>query len=243
MARAKKVADEATKEKLSRIIGHRTVPIASIDAFKFGNPRKMRARMTDVLDNSLREFGYVEPIIVREVNGRFEILNGHHRYDGMKRAGEEAIEVTIVDCPDDQRAKALTLALNRISADWDKDALDSYVEGILSDSMDARWIADVTGFSGAEVDALVEANTNFLDEFVQGGGDAPARPVESGGTGSATGSQLPKAKELEHFTVYLNPEQQKVVDTAVAKAKSANKGPMTTADALARICSTFLGEN
>jgi hypothetical protein len=239
MARTQKTEpkqDAASVAKLSRIVGHKTVALDAIDAFRFGNPRKMRARMTEVLNNSLKEFGYVEPIIVREVNGRYEILNGHHRFMGMKQAGASEMEVTIVDCSDDNKARALALALNRISADWDKDSLDEYVGGIISEINDPRWISDVTGFSGAEVELLASVNTNFLNELVTGVSDEP--PARS--TVMPVAPQLQRAAEREHFSIYVSIKQQKIVDAAVAKAKSQASGPYTTADALTTICSSYL---
>ena len=75
------------------------------------------------VEDSLRQFGQVEPIVV---NKRTEyIVGGHGRVDAMKRLGWTEVECVYVDL-DEPAAIALGLALNRTSelAQWDMPLLE-----------------------------------------------------------------------------------------------------------------------
>jgi hypothetical protein len=62
---------------------------------------------------SLRKFGYVNPIIVRQLGERWQIIDGEHRKKALKRLDVEGeIPVTVIDKLDDSEAKQLTIVLN-----------------------------------------------------------------------------------------------------------------------------------
>ena len=143
----------ATPAPVSRIRELRTVSMDLIDPLRFGNPHVMSDRMRGHLRASIGEFGIVEPIVAREVSGRYEILNGHHRFAELKETGAVEIDVVVVEA-DDKKARAIALALNRITADWDYDALSRYVDDALKDGAQADWLASVTGFGNDEIGVL-----------------------------------------------------------------------------------------
>jgi ParB-like chromosome segregation protein Spo0J len=68
---------------------------------------------------SIKEFGYVDPIIV---NKDMTIIGGHQRYKVLVDQGYIELDCVVVDLPKD-REKALNIALNKISGEWDKVAL------------------------------------------------------------------------------------------------------------------------
>jgi len=65
---------------------------------------------------SVEEFGYVEPIIWNERTGN--IVGGHQRFKVLSQIGYTEIECVVVNL-DEQREKALNVALNKISGEWD----------------------------------------------------------------------------------------------------------------------------
>ena len=65
---------------------------------------------------SVEEFGYVEPIIWNERTGN--IVAGHQRYKVLKQLGFTEIDCVIVAL-DEQREKALNIAMNKISGEFD----------------------------------------------------------------------------------------------------------------------------
>ncbi len=80
--------------------GRRTLPIDLIDR----NPRNPRRDFRDEelaeLTDSIKRHGIVQPIAVRPVGERYEIIAGERRWRGAQRAGLHDVPVTILDISD-----------------------------------------------------------------------------------------------------------------------------------------------
>ena len=132
-----------------------------------------RVRLTEVdheykaLKASIDEFGLVVPLIVNERTGT--LVSGHQRLNVMLAEGVEETEVVIVDM-EPEREKALCIALNKISGQWDYGALADILEELRDSPVDIL----ATGFSDDEIADLL----GELQEEI-GGGEAP--DVESVG--------------------------------------------------------------
>ena len=74
----------------------------------------------DKLKRSMEQFGYVEPVIWNKSTGR--VVGGHQRLKVLMDMGVTEVECVVVEM-DEEREKALNIALNKISGDWDKDKL------------------------------------------------------------------------------------------------------------------------
>lgn len=72
------------------------------------------------LKRSLNEFGYVEPIIWNKQTGN--VVGGHQRLKVLKADGIKKVDCVVIDF-DEEKEKALNVALNKISGDWDNDKL------------------------------------------------------------------------------------------------------------------------
>jgi hypothetical protein len=114
------------------------------------NPRK-KLKPGDAefekLKRSIEEFGYVEPIIVNKRTGN--ICGGHQRAEVLRTLGYTEADAVIVDL-DEQQEKALNLALNRISGEWDEGLLTE----LLKDLEQSGFDLELTGFDMAEVKDL-----------------------------------------------------------------------------------------
>ena len=106
------------------------------------------------LRTSLKRFGYLDRIIYNERTGN--IVGGHQRYKVMIDEGIEEAEVTVVDL-DDADEKALNIALNKISGDWDDDMLAE----LLNDLNNQDYDLELTGFDSDEIDSMLN---DFEDE-------------------------------------------------------------------------------
>ena len=84
------------------------------------NPRRMPHAEMEALTRSIREFGLVDPLVVRKEDN--SIIGGHQRLLAAKRLGYEEVPVVYVDVSQEQ-ARLLNLALNRISGQWDQQLL------------------------------------------------------------------------------------------------------------------------
>ena len=72
------------------------------------------------LKRSIEQFGYVEPVIWNKATGR--VVGGHQRLKVLMDMGITEVDCVVVDMPEDKE-KALNIALNKISGEWDKDKL------------------------------------------------------------------------------------------------------------------------
>ena len=92
------------------------------------NPRKdltPNDEEYEKLRRSLQEFGYVEPIIWNERTGN--VVGGHQRLKVLRQLGETELDCVIVNLSLEHE-KALNVALNKISGDWDNEKLSALLE-------------------------------------------------------------------------------------------------------------------
>ena len=109
------------------------------------------------LRRSLEEFGYVEPVICNVQTGH--VVGGHQRLKVLRELGETEIDCVIVDLPDAQE-KALNIALNKISNDWDKEKLTALLEDLQNSDIDIS----LTGFDLEDIDNLLNIGGKDEDE-------------------------------------------------------------------------------
>lgn len=101
----------------------------------------------DKLKRSIEQFGYVEPVIWNKVTGR--VVGGHQRLKVLIDMGITEVECVVVEM-DAEKEKALNIALNKISGEWDKEKLAL----LIADLQGADFDVSLTGFDPAELDAL-----------------------------------------------------------------------------------------
>jgi DNA modification methylase len=113
------------------------------------NPRTMPASEMQKLIRSIRQFGLVEPLVVRRSDQL--VIGGHQRLEAAKALGMTKVPVVYVELSDAE-ATALNLALNRIQGEWDLPKL-----GELLDELRLLPDFDVTlsGFDGPEIEDLL----------------------------------------------------------------------------------------
>lgn len=100
------------------------------------------------IKNSILEFGYVAPVII---NADMTVIGGHQRLKVLKELGYEEIQCIVVDL-DKNKEKALNLALNKISGEWDNDKL----EAILAELKETDIDMNITGFNNDEIDDILK---------------------------------------------------------------------------------------
>jgi DNA modification methylase len=125
------------------------IPVSEINPAKY-NPRKDLKPgdpAYEKLKRSMTEFGYVEPIIWNEETGN--IVGGHQRYKILLEAGHTEVECVVVKLPADKE-KALNVALNKVTGDWEVKALAE----LLNDLNEQDFDLTLTGFDAAEIEDL-----------------------------------------------------------------------------------------
>lgn len=114
------------------------------------NPRKKLTsddKEYQKIKKSIQEFGYVEPIII---NKDKTIIGGHQRLTVLKDLGYKEVEVIEIDI-DKTKEKALNIALNKITGEWDIDKLND----LLIDLDEEKFNLEITGFDLEELKDLI----------------------------------------------------------------------------------------
>ncbi len=111
------------------------------------NPRVIPPDEFERLKKSLLEYGLVEPLVLNLRT--MHVVGGNQRMTALVELGETSAPFMEIDV-DESTEKALNLALNKISGDWDMPKLTSLISELAGEGLDM----DLTGFSELEVEAL-----------------------------------------------------------------------------------------
>ena len=124
----------------------RKVPISLLNAAPY-NPRK-DLQPGDLeyqkIARSIEKYGCVEPIIWNEKTGN--VIGGHQRLKVLAATGAVEVDVSVVQLSLEDE-KALNLALNKISGQWDNEKLSAVLQD-LSAGFDVE-VTDKTLLYGA----------------------------------------------------------------------------------------------
>ncbi len=113
------------------------------------NARNISRSELDALTRSMREFGFVEPVLVRRSDA--VVIGGHQRLLAARRLGLKVVPVIWLDLSQEE-ARLLGLALNRISGEFDEPLLTR----LLADLKDVPGVdLTLSGFGEDEIDDLL----------------------------------------------------------------------------------------
>jgi DNA modification methylase len=113
---------------------------------------------------SIENYGYIEPIVVNAKN-KNTVIGGHQRLKILKELGYNEVECSIVKLDWDEE-KALNIALNKLSGEWDVDKLKT----ILTELEDIDVDMELSGFDKSELDELFENDGGFGSSSSNGSG-------------------------------------------------------------------------
>lgn len=111
------------------------------------------------LRSSLREFGFVNPVIIDSNCG---IIAGHGRVLAAKEEGIAEVPCVLVDYLTEAQKKAYIIADNRFAMDagWDEELLKIEIESLQG----AEFDVSLTGFEPAELDKLFNTGDDVKDD-------------------------------------------------------------------------------
>ena len=99
------------------------------------NPRRVTDTELEALTRSIREFGFIDPVIARRED--CTVIGGHQRLFAARKLGLKSVPVILLDLSVEQ-ARLLNLALNKSSGSWDEELL-------------ARLLADLAPVEGIDI--------------------------------------------------------------------------------------------
>ena len=101
------------------------------------------------LKRSMEQFGYVEPVVWNKSTEK--VISGHQRLKILVDMGKKEVDCVVVEM-DEEKEKALNIALNKINGEWDNDKLAM----LISDLQGSDFDVSLTGFEEAEIADLFE---------------------------------------------------------------------------------------
>lgn len=127
----------------------RTIPVGELKPAAYNPRKKLKAgdKEYEKIKNSIQEFGYVEPIIC---NYDMTVIGGHQRLTVLKDLGYTEVQCVVVHIEDENKVKALNVALNKITGVWDEQLLAD----LLVDLKTQDFNTDFTGFEAPEIEQL-----------------------------------------------------------------------------------------
>ena len=136
----------------------KVLPISVLKPAEYNPRKKLKPGDKEYkkIKDSIEEFGFADPLVV---NSDMTIIGGHQRLNVAIDLGYTEVPCAVVDV-DKTREKALNIALNKITGEWDEQMLAD----LLTDLKEGDYDLDYTGFDAPEVDALF---SNIYDKKVK----------------------------------------------------------------------------
>lgn len=123
------------------------------------NARTHSAEQIMKLRSSLREFGFINPVII---DREFNVIAGHGRIVAAKAEGIEEVPCVFADHLTEAQKKAYILADNRMALDagWDEEMLKVEIEALQAEDIDIS----LTGFDEKELASLFDTDTDAQED-------------------------------------------------------------------------------
>lgn len=139
----------------------RRIPVSKIRRAAY-NPRKELwpgEPEYEQLRRSIEAFGVVDPLVWNKRSGN--LVGGHQRLNVLiHEFGAKDVDVSVVDL-DPAQERALNVALNKITGEWDDERLAALLETLREDpGIDAT----LTGFDDRAIDLLLERQREQLED-------------------------------------------------------------------------------
>ena len=134
------------------------VPIEKLVPY-MNNARTHSQGQITKLRSSLREFGFINPVII---DSSYGVIAGHGRILAAKEEGITEVPSVLVDYLTEAQKKAYIIADNRFAMDagWDEELLRLEIESLQGADFDVS----LTGFEPAELDKLFDTGSDVKDD-------------------------------------------------------------------------------
>jgi hypothetical protein len=141
---------------------HREIKLVNADTISKNdwNPNNVSKKMQETIIDDIRQNGFIGEIVIQKYNERLNktnvIINGEHRFEALKKLGQENIPVIILDI-NDKKAKTLSIRLNREHGELVPDKITDILN-YLSPEKDLTFLQTETGIEMKELNVLTEIN-------------------------------------------------------------------------------------
>ncbi len=188
------------------------------------NPNQMDPDVLSTLRASIKRFGLVLPLVVREISkDHYETIGGAQRLSVIKELGIKSVNCVVVEA-DDAEARLLAQALNRIAGTDDpvkrQVSLDQILENIPKGEV-LELLPDAAIAIGHAISFTPTSLIEHLESF-----------------------EVSRSARLKHFSAQLTNDQLAIIDQAIAHASEHgaidDANPNKAGNALFHICQNYL---
>lgn len=140
------------------------------------NARTHNVQQINKLRSSLREFGFINPVII---DRDFNVIAGHGRIMAAKEEGINEVPCVFVDYLTEAQKKAYILADNRMAMDagWDEELLKVEIEALRAEDFDLS----LTGFDESELAGFFDTADDAKDDDFDVDAELEKPPVTKSG--------------------------------------------------------------
>jgi len=181
------------------------------------NPNRMSKGNFSKLVRNIERTSLYEPLTVRRHGENFQIINGHHRLEALKKLGYVAADCVVWDIGDEEVDVLLT-TLNRLCG---SDILDKKLVLLrrLNEKALAQELARLLPLTGKQIERLVNLKL-------------PAVPAKAGGMCFAV-----------PLVFFVNESQQRIIEEAILKAEGTEgekSKAQRRAEALTKVAEKYI---
>jgi ParB-like chromosome segregation protein Spo0J len=141
------------------------LPIETLKPYR-RNPRTHSKKQIRQIANSIERFGFTNPVLVGDDN---EIIAGHGRVEAARLLGRTTVPTLKLSHLGRAERRAYVIADNKLAlnAGWDREVLALELQGLI----DLEFDLDLTGFSLAELDLVLDEHQESSTEGAQSSDD------------------------------------------------------------------------
>ena len=175
------------------------------------NARTHNAQQINKLRSSLREFGFINPVII---DRDFNVIAGHGRIMAAKEEGINEVPCVFVDYLTEAQKKAYILAANRMAMDagWDEELLKVEIEALQAEDFDLS----LTGFDESELAGFFDTADDAKDDDFDVDAELEKPPVTKSGDLWLLGNHrllCGDSTKEENYTLLMNGKKANLVVT------------------------------
>jgi ParB/RepB/Spo0J family partition protein len=224
---------------------------------------KENAEKFESIKAGIVKWGMFEAIVVRRVNGHYEIIDGYHRWRGCKELGHKDILVNdLGDLITDDIAKKINILKEEARVPLDVILTSRMLKELSKESTNLEELAREIGYNQAKLKEDLEIADFDWNQFQDGGVEIePPRIEENVVEIKATeeeikainehivksmgseGEDLNVVRLLKIDRIIMTKEQKKILFQAIEKIMKDNVDVKSKGRAIELICGDFLSGN
>jgi ParB-like chromosome segregation protein Spo0J len=142
--------DPETRKTAMQSMAIEATPVSKLRPY-LKNARTHSRKQIRQIAESIKTFGFTNPVLISDTN---EIIAGHGRVEAARLLLMESVPTVRLSHLNAEQRRAYVLADNKLAqnAGWDRELLGIELQGLI----DLEFDIEITGFSQAEIDLLLD---------------------------------------------------------------------------------------